>query len=40
MEVKTTKKVIAKPIQVNSNQTSSATTATVRNAVLLPDLHL
>ena len=33
MEVKKTKKVIARPVQVNSNQTSSATTTTVRTAV-------
>ena len=32
MEVKKAKKVIARPVQVNSNQTSSATT-TVRTAV-------
>ena len=34
MEVKKAKKVIARPVQVNSNQTSSATTTTtVRTAV-------
>ena len=33
MEVKKAKKVIARPVQVNSSQTSSATTTTVRTAV-------
>ena len=33
MEVKKAKKVIAKPVQVNSSQTSSAITTTVRTAV-------
>ena len=33
MDVKKAKKVIARPVQVNSNQTSSATTTTVRTAV-------
>ena len=36
MEVKKAKKVIARPVQVNSSQTSSATTTTVRTAVARP----
>ena len=33
MDVKKAKKVIARPVLVNSNQMSSATTTTVRTAV-------